>query len=73
VVLRNRDVPGVIGRVGTLLGQAGVNIAEYHQARLEPGGDALAVVSVDGTLDAELVDALGRIPEVQEVRQAQLG
>ncbi|HEX7048871.1 MAG TPA: phosphoglycerate dehydrogenase, partial [Longimicrobiales bacterium] len=46
VVLRNRDVPGVIGRVGTLLGQAGVNIAEYHQARLEPGGDALAVVSV---------------------------
>lgn len=34
VILTNNDVPGVIGRVGTLLGEAGVNIAEYHQARL---------------------------------------
>jgi D-3-phosphoglycerate dehydrogenase / 2-oxoglutarate reductase len=47
VVLRNRDVPGVIGRVGTLLGEAGVNIAEYHQARLQAGGEALAAVSID--------------------------
>jgi len=38
----------VIGRVGTLLGEAGVNIAEYHQARLAQGGQALAAVSVDG-------------------------
>ena len=48
VILTNRDVPGVIGRVGTLLGEAGVNIAEYHQARLAQGGEALAAVSVDG-------------------------
>ena len=41
VILTNRDVPGVIGRVGTLLGEAGVNIAEYHQARLAQGGEAL--------------------------------
>ena len=38
LLLRNRDVPGVIGRVGTLLGDAGINIAEYHQSRLEAGG-----------------------------------
>ena len=38
VLLRNRDVPGVIGRVGSLLGDAGINIAEYHQARLSAGG-----------------------------------
>jgi hypothetical protein len=54
VVLRNRDVPGVIGRVGTLLGEAGVNIAEYHQARLQVGGEALAAISVD--LDARQVE-----------------
>jgi hypothetical protein len=35
VVLRNPDVPGVIGRVGTLVGESGVKIAEYHQARLQ--------------------------------------
>ncbi|MBI4408298.1 MAG: phosphoglycerate dehydrogenase [Gemmatimonadetes bacterium] len=72
VVLRNRDVPGVIGRVGTLLGNSGINIGEYHQARLQAGGQALAAISVDGRLPGELVDALRRLPEVLEVRQVQL-
>jgi len=56
LVLTNADVPGVIGRVGTVLGGAGVNIAEYHQARLREGGEALAAVAVDGRID----DALRR-------------
>ena len=72
VVLRNRDVPGVIGRVGTVLGEAGVNIGEYHQARLTAGGDALAAISVDGTLWPRVVEALRKLPEVLEVRQAEL-
>jgi D-3-phosphoglycerate dehydrogenase len=54
LVLTNADVPGVIGRVGTLLGDAGVNIAEYHQARLTEGGEALAAVSVDGVIDEDV-------------------
>jgi D-3-phosphoglycerate dehydrogenase / 2-oxoglutarate reductase len=62
VVLRNRDVPGVIGRVGTILGDASVNIAEYHQARLTAGGDALAAVSIDGALDSDVLRALRRVP-----------
>ncbi|HET7275327.1 MAG TPA: phosphoglycerate dehydrogenase [Longimicrobiaceae bacterium] len=72
VVLRNHDVPGVIGRVGTLLGEAGVNIAEYHQARLQAGGEALAAVSVDGKLDPEVLERLTRLPEVIGVRQVQM-
>jgi D-3-phosphoglycerate dehydrogenase len=64
LVLGNRDVPGVIGRVGTLLGEAGVNIAEYHQARMTPGGEALAVVSIDGPLPAAARDALLALPDV---------
>jgi L-serine deaminase len=72
LILRNRDVPGVIGRVGTLLGNAGINIGEYHQARLEAGGEAIAAISVDGTLDAEVVARLRELPEVLDARQAQL-
>ena len=72
VVIRNRDVPGVIGRVGTILGDAGVNIGEYYQARLRAGGDALAAVSVDGRLPAPVIAALQQIPDVHDVRQAQL-
>jgi D-3-phosphoglycerate dehydrogenase / 2-oxoglutarate reductase len=69
LVLRNRDVPGVIGRVGTLLGEAGVNIAEYHQARLQAGGEALAAVQVDSSLSAELLDQLCTLPEIIDARQ----
>jgi D-3-phosphoglycerate dehydrogenase len=72
LVLRNQDVPGVIGRVGTLLGNAGINIAGYHQSRLGAGGDALAVVNLDSGVDPSVLDALGRLPEIKSVRQVQL-
>jgi D-3-phosphoglycerate dehydrogenase len=65
LVLTNRDVPGVIGHVGTLLGNAGVNIAEYHQARLAQGGDALAVVSVDGEVPEPVRQALCNLADVR--------
>ena len=64
LILTNNDVPGVIGRVGTLLGEAGVNIAEYHQARLAQGGQALAAVSVDGDVSEEIRQSLLRLPDV---------
>jgi D-3-phosphoglycerate dehydrogenase len=72
VVLRNKDVPGVIGRVGTVLGQAGVNIAEYHQARVAAGGEAMAALNVDAALPPSLVEALRAVPDVVDVRQAML-
>jgi D-3-phosphoglycerate dehydrogenase len=65
IILTNRDVPGVIGRVGTLLGDTGVNIAEYHQARLAQGGDALAAISVDGTVDQSVRQSLLQLPDVR--------
>lgn len=65
LILTNNDVPGVIGRVGTLLGEAGVNIGEYHQARLAQGGEALAAVSVDGGVDGALRTRLLALPDVR--------
>jgi D-3-phosphoglycerate dehydrogenase / 2-oxoglutarate reductase len=71
LILANRDVPGVIGHVGTVLGEAGVNIAEYHQARLARGGDALAAVAVDGRLDGTAAEGLRRALEaLPDVRSA---
>ena len=65
LVLANADVPGVIGRVGTLLGDSRVNIAEYHQARMTEGGDALAAVSVDGDIGETVRAKLLALPDVQ--------
>jgi D-3-phosphoglycerate dehydrogenase len=67
LVLTNADVPGVIGRVGTLLGDAGVNIAEYHQSRTSQGGDALAAITVDGRIDAGLRQRLLSSHDVRSV------
>jgi D-3-phosphoglycerate dehydrogenase len=67
VVLTNADVPGVIGHVGTVLGNAGLNIAEYHQARMSEGGDALAAISVDGAVDPAVCRLL---TEIRGVRSA---
>lgn len=72
LVLHNRDVPGVIGRVGTLLGDLGLNIAEYHQARRDEGGEALAVVVVDGPVAPEVTRSLQEIPEVRSARAVTL-
>jgi D-3-phosphoglycerate dehydrogenase / 2-oxoglutarate reductase len=57
-------VPGVIGRVGTLLGDQGVNIAEWHQARLAQGGEALAAISVDSAVGEPVRRALLELPDV---------
>jgi D-3-phosphoglycerate dehydrogenase / 2-oxoglutarate reductase len=72
VILRNRDVPGVIGRVGTLLGEALVNIAEYHQGRLEAGGEALAAIAIDQKLAPHVLEALRRLPDIIDVHQIAL-
>lgn len=73
LLLRNRDVPGVIGRVGSLLGDAEVNIASYQQARKnEAGGEALAAIVVDQVPGADVIERLGELNDVLEVRVASL-
>jgi len=71
VILRNQDVPGVVGKVGTLLGEAGVNIAEYHQARHEHGSEALAAIRVDQPLEESLIDQLASASEIIEVSHSE--
>jgi D-3-phosphoglycerate dehydrogenase len=72
LVLRNRDVPGVIGKVGSLLGDAALNIAEYHQARGSDGGAALAAIAVDGLVSRDVLRSLCSLPEVVSARLVEL-
>ena len=65
IILTNRDVPGVIGRVGTLLGEARINIESYHQSRLAQGGDALAAISVDDPVPAAVREKLLSQPDIK--------
>jgi D-3-phosphoglycerate dehydrogenase len=63
----NRDKPGFIGRLGTLLGAEGVNIATFHLGRSSRGEDAIALIEVDEALSDAL---LARIREIPDVVQA---
>ncbi len=56
VFLRYDDIPGVIGRVGTMFGEAGVNIANMAVSRTKQGGKALMTLSIDTPAPRELVD-----------------
>lgn len=69
IFVRNRDVPGVIGDIGTQLGAAGLNIAGFHQARDSARGDALAVIRIDEVIPAELLEALRKHEAITDVRQ----
>jgi D-3-phosphoglycerate dehydrogenase len=58
VLLRYDDVPGVIGRVGTLFGNAGVNIANMAVSRNREGGKALMALTIDSDAPPELLEQL---------------
>ncbi|HWS72641.1 MAG TPA: phosphoglycerate dehydrogenase [Thermoanaerobaculia bacterium] len=68
----NRDVPGVVGKVGTLLGDREINIAEYNLARSGSGGKAMAIITVDSPLDPETLGFLKSFREMEEVKQVRL-
>ena len=62
----NEDKPGFIGRLGTLLGAAGVNIATFHLGRSAPGADAIALVEIDQPVTEPLLAELRRLPNVMQ-------
>ena len=72
LVLTNADVPGVIGRVGTVLGDAGLNIAEYHQARMTQGGNALAAIALDGDVTPAVRETLLGLRDVRSATAVNL-
>jgi D-3-phosphoglycerate dehydrogenase len=65
---RNRDVPGVVGRIGTILGRASVNIAGIQLGRREGGTDAVSIIDVDGEVPAAALAEIRRIEEIVLVR-----
>ncbi len=81
VVLRNHDVPGVVGRIGTVLGEHGINIANFALGRSTrsqrvPQGQALAVLQVDprtpAAAVAAAVEALRKVEAIASVRLVEL-
>lgn len=69
--IRNDDKPGLIGSVGTLLGNAGVNIADFRLGRIQGKEEAVALVAVDGKVDDALMAEMEKLPSVQQIKLLQ--
>src|SRR5579871_3260355 len=67
----NQDKPGFVGRFATLLAEAGINIATFHLGRESAGGNAIALVEVDGPVPPQVLARVSQIPNVQQVKPLQ--
>jgi len=78
IYMRNRDVPGVIGKVGTILGEHKINIADFSLGRRAPNGksdlprEAIAVVHVDGRVPDVVLSELRRVPAIEQAKAIRL-
>jgi D-3-phosphoglycerate dehydrogenase len=63
----NNDAPGFIGKLGTTLGQAGINIATFNLGRRAAGGEAVALVAIDDPVPVQVVQQLCALEGVREV------
>jgi D-3-phosphoglycerate dehydrogenase len=64
LVLQNKDVPGVVGAVGTILGKHGLNIAGMELGRSEKGGNAISFTHVDEAVSKKALDELRALPQI---------
>ncbi len=73
LVTHHRDRPGTMGRIGLLLGDAGVNIGQVHLARDEPRGDALMVLALDDVVSDDVADRIRADDSVLDLWRMHLG
>ncbi|MGY8956090.1 MAG: phosphoglycerate dehydrogenase [Alphaproteobacteria bacterium] len=64
----NEDKPGLIGLLGTVLGDAGLNIATFQLGRADVGGDAIALVEVDQAVPADVLAKVAALPNVMQAK-----
>ncbi len=64
----NEDKPGMIGHLGTLLGDSQINIATFALGRSAPGKDAIALVEIDGPMPPEVLERVRRLPNVRQAK-----
>ena len=72
IYVRNDDKPGFIGQLGNLLGEAKINIATFYLGRMEEGGEAVCLVSVDTEASPEVLSAIENLDQVKIVDSVNL-
>lgn len=72
IVAPHKDKPGIIGQVGTLLGNESINIASMYVGRKTQGESAIMVLNVDAEVPAQVMDKIAQIPGIDSAKQVRL-
>ena len=72
VMIQNKDKPGIIGNLGTILGKHGINIAAMTFGREKAGGNAITILSVDSAVSSELADNIKKTENILAVKVIRL-
>ena len=64
----NRDLPGIIGKLGSMFGEAGINIANFYLGRTKSGGDAISLIELDHPVPKEFLQRLIDAPEIDSAK-----
>ncbi|MBN2453781.1 MAG: phosphoglycerate dehydrogenase [Candidatus Omnitrophica bacterium] len=68
LVASNKDVPGIIGQIGTILGKAGVNIAGMSFGRESKGGKAVSILNIDSSVSKDVLDQIRKAPNIYGIK-----
>ncbi len=72
LVIHNKDVPGIIGEIGTLLGKNGINIARMSFGRDEPGRNAISVLNIDCEVPSDIIEQIRKAENIKDVKLIKL-
>jgi D-3-phosphoglycerate dehydrogenase len=72
LVTRHHDRPGMVGALGTIVGEAGVNIATLELSRHRPGDEAVMILALDSALDGQVLDRIRQLPGLRRAELVEL-
>ena len=72
LLIENIDIPGVIGKVGKILGDSKINIAEFLLSRTSKGNNAFSIVKVDEKISEQLINSLEKLDEILNIIQLEV-
>ena len=69
LLIQNNDIPGVVGKVGSVLGANNINIAEFILSRNSSGSEAYSIIKIDECVSSKILKELSLLDEIIEVKQ----
>ena len=69
LLVHNKDIPGVVGKVGTVLGSFEINIAEFILSRNDSGEIAYSIIKIDDPISNDIVSKIAELEEIINIKQ----